>query len=308
MAGLQNGTQWRDTDGVPMQCHGGMILEHGGVFYWYGENKDGGTQQMPGCSRVDFIGISCYSSRDLIHWKNEGIVLSPSDKPGHDLHPSGVVERPRVLYHEGRREFVMWLHIDRADYTRAASGLAVSSSPTGPFTYLGTRSPADRADARDFTLAVDRSGCAWLIHSSDWNRTLQFSQLTEDYRDFTGHYTRALIDQEREAPAVTWKDGKYYLVTSGCTGWAPNSALYAVSSHMASGRKLVDDPCTGPHCRQTFFGQGTCLFTAAGQLFWVVDHWKPDALGSSGYSILPVAIEGDFMEIPWRDEFVSPLT
>ena len=32
-----------------------------------------------------------------------------------------------------------------------------------------------------------------------------------------------------EAPAVFKHAGKYYLITSGCTGWAPNTARLAVA-------------------------------------------------------------------------------
>ena len=305
---LCNKTQWKDTEGIPIQCHGGMILEYQGTYYWYGENKAGKTSFLSGCNRVDFLGISCYSSTDLLHWKNEGIVLSPVQQTKHDLHPSQVVERPRVLYHADNQEFIMWLHIDRPDYTLAAAGLAVSSSPTGPFSYKGHFFPAERADTRDFTLFQEENGNAWLVHSSDWNKTLQFSRLTPDYKGFTGEYARALTDQSREAPAITCQNEKYYMVTSGCTGWAPNSALYAVSSHICSGWKLIDNPCTGPDYRQTFYGQGTCLFIAEEQLFWLIDHWNEHDLGASTYSILPVHINGEYMEIPWQDQFISPIT
>jgi hypothetical protein len=29
-----------------------------------------------------------------------------------DLHPSRVLERPRVLYNQLTRKFVMWMHVD----------------------------------------------------------------------------------------------------------------------------------------------------------------------------------------------------
>lgn len=37
----------------------------------------------------------------------------------------------------------------------------------------------------------------------------------------------------REAPAVIKSRGKYYMITSFCTGWAPNQAKYAVADQMA---------------------------------------------------------------------------
>ena len=71
---------------------------------------------------VDVIGVRCYSSRDLYNWQDEGIVLAaqPGD-PAHDLHPSRVVERPKVIYNPSTRQYVMWLHIDTTDYCTARS-------------------------------------------------------------------------------------------------------------------------------------------------------------------------------------------
>ena len=36
---ITNGTIWRDTDGNVLHAHGGYIIKHGGVYYWYGENR-----------------------------------------------------------------------------------------------------------------------------------------------------------------------------------------------------------------------------------------------------------------------------
>ena len=71
---MKNGTLWLDTDGRGIQAHGGSILQHNGIFYWYGENKDTDTHNRS----VDFVGFSCYKSRDLLHWENCGLVLSLS--------------------------------------------------------------------------------------------------------------------------------------------------------------------------------------------------------------------------------------
>lgn len=297
----KNGTLWYDTENNPIQAHGGMILFYEGTYYWYGENKNGATSTAPsGDIRVDFIGISCYSSVDCLNWKNEGIVLSASSDPEHDLYKDRVCERPKVIYNETAKEFVMWMHIDSADYTAARAGVAVSSSPTGPFSYLYSDIP-NRSDCRDMTLYQENSGKAYLLHSSDWNKTLRISELTEDYRDFTGVCTQAFIGQEREAPAVFEKDGLYYMITSGCTGWDPNSALYGVSKNLLTGWKLIDNPCEGEHYRETFFGQSSYVFQKDGQYYLMLDHWKPENLKCSGYSILPVYADGLNVTVPWTD-------
>ena len=70
---LKNGEMWLDDEGNPIQCHGGAIIRHGQKWYWYGEHK--GAPNYLGKQRVDFIGISCYSSENLSSWHYEGLVL-----------------------------------------------------------------------------------------------------------------------------------------------------------------------------------------------------------------------------------------
>ena len=73
------GQVWKDTDGNPINAHGGGLLYHNGTYYWYGEYKKGKTI-LPDwatweCYRTDVTGVGCYSSKDLLNWKFEGIVL-----------------------------------------------------------------------------------------------------------------------------------------------------------------------------------------------------------------------------------------
>ena len=294
---MKNGQLWLDDQGKPIQAHGGMIARFGGRWYWYGENKD--APNCPGATRVDVIGVSCYSSADLRSWHYEGLALK-ADASVPELHPSQVLERPKVLYSQKTGKYVMWFHSDSPDYTLAKAGCAVADAPEGPFRFLHAMQP-NRLDCRDMTLFVDEEQRAWLVHSANWNKTLYFSRLTDDYLGFTGETHAALIDQEREAPALWYQNGLYYSVTSGCTGWAPNSALYAVSPHVTCGWKLIGNPCSGPQARTTFQGQSTWLFASEGQLYLMLDHWKPHDLRHSGYSILPVHIDGLQMDIPWQD-------
>lgn len=302
----KNGEIWLDDQGNPIQAHGGMILEHEGVWYWYGENK--GAENCPGKCRVDVIGINCYSSKDLVKWHNEGLVLDvmKNDFPERRFRPENVCERPKVIYHKDSGSFVLWYHLDTADYNYAGVGIAAAKHPCGPFKMLREIQP-NRQDSRDMTLFVDQDETAYLIHSSNWNKTLNIARLTPDYQDVDGFYVSVLVDQEREAPAVIYEQGMYYMVTSGCTGWDYNSALYAQSPHLLGKWKLIDNPCEGEGYRDTFQGQSTWLFRAGGQIFLMLDHWKKNDLKNSGYSILPVEIEDGKMTVRWTDYFESPI-
>ena len=297
----KNGTMWLDTDGNPIQAHGGMIEKFDGIYYWYGENKAGETVlKENGLHRVDFIGFSCYSSADCISWKNEGLVLKASDQPGSPLHKSRVGERPKVLYNEKSRKYVMWFHLDSHDYMTAHTGVAVADRPTGPFQFVREMCP-NRFDSRDMTLFKDTDGKANLIYSSDWNKTLRIAQLTDDYLDVNGVYSHAFPEQEREAPAIFIKDGLYYMITSGCTGWDPNNALFGISHNIFSGWKLIGDPCTGENARQTYFGQSTYVFEKDGRHYLMLDHWNPSNLKESGYSILPVRADNGHLTVSFQE-------
>lgn len=299
---MKNGQMWQDISGRDIQAHGGCIIQYGGTWYWYGENKGAGN--CPGTRRVDVIGISCYSSPDLVNWKYEGLALKaePND-PESPMHPSKVAERPKVLYNECTGKFVMWLHLDDAKYIFAGIGVAVADRPEGPFTLLAVKQP-NRQDSRDMTLFKDRDGAAYLVHSKDWNKTMNIARLTADYTDLDGMYVSVLQDQEREAPALCYAEGSYYMITSGCTGWTPNAALYAVCPYPLGKWKLIDNPCVGPNARRTFLGQSTYIFEADGRLYLMLDHWLPDDLRNSGYSILPITFDkGGDMTVTWQDEW-----
>ena len=125
---------WKDTDGNPINAHGAGVLYNKGVYYLYGEIKKGATRLVPGQSweayRVAAGGVSCYMSADLVHWQYKGVALAPNTTDsGHDLHTSKVIERPKVVYNKSTAKFVMWMHIDKEDYSYARAGAAVSSRP-----------------------------------------------------------------------------------------------------------------------------------------------------------------------------------
>lgn len=85
------------------------------------------------------VGIMCYSSKNLTDWNNEGAVLPVvlNDSTS-DIVQGCVMERPKVIYNEKTKKFVMWFHLELKGkgYAAARSAVAVSDSPTGPFKYI----------------------------------------------------------------------------------------------------------------------------------------------------------------------------
>ncbi len=137
-ATIVNARQRLDTTGEHISAHGGGVIFHEGVYYWYGESRT-----PRGSGRPSTQGVGCYSSTDLVNWKNEGVVLPVSDQPGHDIEAGCRIERPKVVYNAATGKFVMWLHLELKGkgYAAARTASAVADTPTGPFTYLRSLRP-----------------------------------------------------------------------------------------------------------------------------------------------------------------------
>jgi hypothetical protein len=305
-AGMVGG-DWLDMDGRFINAHGAGVLFHDGVYYLYGEIKKGKTRLVPGQDwedyRVDAGGVSCYSSRDLVHWKNEGIALAadPTDTAS-DLYLGRVIERPKVIYNEETKKFVLWMHIDRNDYGYARAGVAVSDKPQGPFRYLGSVRPNGQM-SRDMTVFRDDDGRAYLVYASENNNTMQVCLLSKDYLAPTSVYRRILIGQRREAPAVFKSGDKYYLITSLCSGWDPNPARVAVADSMLGQWVQGGNPCAGEDSATTFHSQSTYVLPLGGEKFlFMADRWNKTDLGRSRYLWVPFVVRSGRVEIREADE------
>ena len=106
--------------------------------------------------------------------------------------------------------------------------------------------------ARDMNLFVDDDGKAYHIYSSEENSTLHIAELDPTYTGYTGKYIRAFINRFMEAPAMFKKDGNYYLIMSGCSGWNPNAARSAIASSIWGEWKELGNPCIGQDADLTF--------------------------------------------------------
>ncbi len=307
-----NGKKWMDTEGNYINAHGAGILFHKGTYYMFGEIKKGKTWLVPNQSwedyRVPAGGISCYSSKDLAAWKYEGIALpSVTGDPQNDIDTSKVIERPKVVYNNATKKFVMWMHIDANDYSYSQSGVAVSDHPAGPYKYMGSVKPNGQM-ARDMTLFKDDNNKAYLVYSSENNNTMHVCLLSDDYLSPAKTYTRILTGRNREAPAMFKHSGKYYLITSGCTGWSPNPATYAVADHPLGPWKEYGNPCIGTGAETTFYSQSTFVLPVKGkpdQYIFIADKWNKLNLEDSRYIWLPLYFEKDKVKIKWVDNYLK---
>ncbi len=68
------------------------------------------------------------------------------------IRPAGCAQ---VLWNEASRQFVMWMHVDDANYEAARVGVATAPRAAGPFAYRGSFRPHGH-QSRDLTLFLVR--------------------------------------------------------------------------------------------------------------------------------------------------------
>jgi len=132
------GQLWPDNNGVHINAHGGGMLYYNNTYYWYGEHKIEGKK-----GNNAYVGVHCYSSKDLYNWKDEGIALKVVDDPNCDIVKGCILERPKVIYNKKTGKFVMWFHLEKPgkSYGWASSGVAVGDNVTGPYKFIRSYRP-----------------------------------------------------------------------------------------------------------------------------------------------------------------------
>jgi beta-xylosidase len=284
---IVNGEDLTDTKGNSINAHGGGFLKVGNYFYWVGEN------------RHDDVLVSCYRSTDLLNWEFRGDLLTRQSNP--ELTDANI-ERPKVVYNAKTKQFVMWMHYEkRSDYSLARAAVAVSADIEKPFSYQRSFRPFNNM-SRDCTLFLDDDGSAYFFSSARENYDMMMYRLTDDFLDVKEQVATLWPGGHREAPAIVKRKGYYFMITSGCTGWAPNQAKYAVARSIRGPWSEL----TNIGDATTYRSQSTYILPINGKketsYLYVGDRWDGKHYFNSKYIFLPLVFKNDItMEMPWKD-------
>lgn len=266
---------WLDTDGNIINAGDGGIIHVNGKYYWYGmalRPLPFGTLGEGG--QVTERGVVMYSSGDLYNWSWEGVVLPCSSDPEHALHGPVRFERPKIIQNEKTGKFVMWFHYVKypGDHGTAVgtaeAGVASSDSITGPYEWHGyTRPIDDRGAVKDCTLYKDNDGTGYFVYDRvvGSDRCLHIAELSGDFLSFTGKYARIDAAFFREAPAILFRNGYYFMFTSGLTGWKTNPAKCFRAGNFLGPWTDMGDPCADDITGTTFESQSTYVFAVEGE-------------------------------------------
>lgn len=315
-------------------------------YVWIGENKSGG--QMGNCFSVySSEDLHNWTFEGDVLRSVESMEQLEEDPYFADLYAdyteeqlsevfdciniSTVMERPKMLYNEKTEKYVLWFHSDDSTeknssykYDVGMAGVAISDSPFGPFRFLGRYRlnqcpsgqmdcfPWSKGEARDLNLFKDEDGTAYVVYTSENNKTLYISKLNEAYTNLCADpeeavygvdYIRLFPGTMREAPVLTRGDnGRYYLMSSSTTGWMSNQARVWSADAIFGKWRNDGNPCQGAGASVTFDTQSTCLFQREdGQWIYYGDRWNLTDLADSRYVWLPVEFEGEKLTISWEE-------
>ncbi|WP_163717675.1 glycoside hydrolase family 43 protein [Mangrovibacterium lignilyticum] len=340
------GEIWVDTDSVHINAHGGGILYYNNTYYWFGEFKTagkGGNSAQVGVScysSTDLynwknegiaLPVSNEAGSDIekgavierpkviynemtgkfVMWfhlelKGQGYgaartALAVSDKA---TGPYTFVKSLRPNAQEWPVDYSEELKTKEYDpelkwwtpdwYKAIDEGMFLQREFEGG------------QMARDMQLFVDDDGKAYHIHASEDNLTLHISELTDDYQDFTGKYIRIFPAGHNEAPALFKKDGTYYLMASGCTGWDPNAARLFEAKSIWGPWESMGNPCVGEDADLTFHSQSTYILPVQGKedaFIYMGDRWTPKNPIDGRYIWLPIQFVAGKPTIKWAEDW-----
>ncbi|GGL82125.1 beta-xylosidase [Streptomyces fumigatiscleroticus] len=292
---ILNGTQFTDTSGSPVHAHGGGIVKSGAYYYWFGEHRNADNT---------FRYVDAYRSTDLKTWEFRNHVLTESSAG--ELADANI-ERPKVMYNAATGQYVMWMHKENGtDYSEARAAVAVSDTVDGSYRYLGSFRPLGQHMSRDLTVFTDTDGTGYMVSAARDNYDLHIYRLTADFTGIAGLVANPWPGGHREAPALFKRNGVYFMLTSGATGWSPNQQRYATATGLAGPWSAMTDVGDS-----TAYGSQTAYVlpvqgTSATSYLYLGDRWGNSFGGTvddSRYVWLPLAFpSATSLSMSWYPE------
>jgi len=245
-----------DELGNAVDAHDGKIAYFNDTYYLYGTSYDCGFEWQN--KEALFCGFKSYSSKDMVHWKDEGFLFdaqNPLWQSRCDGKTYGCF-RPHVVYNKRNENYVLWINVyDNVSGYRVFT----AKGPTGPFVEVAqptiavnSDKPAAGLNNGDHDLFVDDDGICYLA-ITDWRTqgTIAIERLTEDYLSGTGEVVKLVTSGRTEAPGLFKRKGIYYVTYSDpncgyCSG--TGTSYKTAKSPMgpwSEGKKISDNSCGG---------------------------------------------------------------
>lgn len=281
------GKIWLDTNGNPIQAHGGALFFENGTYYWYGENKE----YTDGINGIWTWGIRMYRSTDLYNWEDLGLIAEPDvDDPDSPLFPEKYVDRPHILHCRATGKYVMWIKLSGPE---SCFAIFQADALTGPYHLQKGEYHPEGSSVGDFDIVVDADTEKAYLFMDSSPKSIAGYELTGDYLAVSHQVSRQYENLTppfcREGVAVFEHSGRKYMITSGMSGYTPNQSEVAAADQWTDHFVPLGDPHVGDTTMASFNSQISQVFRLPGtdRYIALADRWMPDHMltGSEADSV-----------------------
>ena len=287
---IRNGEIWLTDKGDTVQAHAPGFIYEDGRWYMCGEDR----------SHPWNPDVNLYSSSDLVNWHFERKIIENRITDPR-LGRSRMIERAKLLKNPQTGKYVVWCHWESKNYGASEAACFESDSINGTYQLVWSGRPLE-TKSRDCNVFVDNDGQAYFISTTNENQDLGLFLLSDDYHEAVSH-TLLFPGQRREAPVIVHVGSTYFMLSSACSGWAPNQCKYAYSDSLHSGWSSLTD-----------VGDKTCFRTQAAAILeikgtkqttylYVGDRWMDPTLPESKTIIFPITFEDNTCQMHYCEQF-----
>jgi hypothetical protein len=184
-----------------IEAHGAGLIRTDDAWYWIGEDKSHNSG--------NFKAVNCYRSTNLADWEFRHAIITRDTSTELDA-ADRINERPKVVYSDTTKKYVMWLHWEGDNYATAEAGVSTSDTVDGDYTQVRHFRPNNRM-SRDDTLFKDDDGTAYFLSASNENADLSLYDLTDDYTNMKSQMLTLWPGSYREAPALMKANDRYFM-------------------------------------------------------------------------------------------------
>ena len=301
---LEAGVAFKDDKGALLNAHGGGINKVGDTFYLSGEYFVYSASASYATNN-SFHGFSMYSSKDLVTWKFEKLILPP--QASGELGPDRNGERPHIIKCPSSGEFVLYAHAASLDYqTDKEVVYATSATINGDYAYRGalTNASGVKAVHSDMSAFVDSENNAYVLTESG-----HVYKLAADCHSFVSDTAFSAMSG-MESPTAFKAGDSYFWIMSNKTGFRANDNEYASAPSMNG--PWTNQGLIAPTDAWTWISQSTFVLPVVGSVGTVYvyfgDHWQnaDDQTGkTTGKNnslatlvVQPLVIEGNKASMP----------
>ncbi len=214
-------------DPAPLVHEETLYLYVGHDEYYAGQDTASGGREF------NITEWLCYSTKDMQTWTDHGSVLKPTDFEW----GIGEAWASQVIEHEGK--FYYYTTVQAGEpYNSKVIGVAVSDSPTGPFTdaigkplitdEMTSNGPRGWWNDIDPTFIMDEEGEAWLCWG---NGTCFLARLKPNLTELAGEIETVDLPLFVEGPWLH-KRGDLYYLTYASMGKGRETISYATAPSM----------------------------------------------------------------------------